>query len=203
MQQSSLICPTCKSEVLYKEVEDHTLSCSSFIRKCNVPNCNFSASNDEFLSHVLSSHMKEFIKSFDSNFSSSLSDDKPKNIEDPIKATTNSQGRKARLGSSGKFYCGGKLNGSCTCCNGNCGPGNGCNCGPCMALDIKARKLAKGYWVNRDGATCRRGQTGHVYCGRKMNISGSDGYCGPTDGPNCQACIRLESMLSSRYNGVN
>ena len=38
------------------------------------------------------------------------------------------------VGETGKYYCGMKLL-SCACCDGHCGPHNGCNCGPCAALD--------------------------------------------------------------------
>ena len=38
------------------------------------------------------------------------------------------------LGDTGKYYCGMKLL-SCNCCDGHCGPNNGCNCGPCAQLD--------------------------------------------------------------------
>ena len=37
-------------------------------------------------------------------------------------------------GDTGKYYCGMKLL-SCNCCDGHCGPNNGCNCGPCAQLD--------------------------------------------------------------------
>ena len=37
-------------------------------------------------------------------------------------------------GATGKYYCGMKLL-SCNCCDGHCGPNNGCNCGPCSQLD--------------------------------------------------------------------
>jgi hypothetical protein len=38
-------------------------------------------------------------------------------------------GLSPQLGSTGKFYCGGKLDGpKCSCCNGYCGPTNGQNC---------------------------------------------------------------------------
>ena len=36
----------------------------------------------------------------------------------------------------------------CACCNGECGPTNGCNCTYCMEVDIKQRKLKKGFFVN-------------------------------------------------------
>ncbi|GFN81530.1 E3 ubiquitin-protein ligase herc2-like, partial [Plakobranchus ocellatus] len=35
---------------------------------------------------------------------------------------------------TGKFYCGMKVL-SCACCDGHCGPNNGCNCPPCQQLD--------------------------------------------------------------------
>ena len=37
-------------------------------------------------------------------------------------------------GKTGKYYCGMKVL-SCACCDGHCGPNNGCNCPPCAALD--------------------------------------------------------------------
>ncbi|XP_052796353.1 E3 ubiquitin-protein ligase HERC2-like isoform X2 [Mya arenaria] len=46
----------------------------------------------------------------------------------------NSAGVLAKKGGTGKYYCGMKLL-SCSCCDGHCGPNNGCNCGPCAALD--------------------------------------------------------------------
>jgi hypothetical protein len=55
--------------------------------------------------------------------------------------TPNAKGRNARLGENGKYYCGGPLEGPCDCCNGYCGPENGCNCSACMQLDIKMRCL--------------------------------------------------------------
>ena len=58
-------------------------------------------------------------------------------------------GKLAQLGTTGKFYCGGKLDVmKCTCCNGSCGPGNGCNCSECMKLDLLRLGLPKGYLVN-------------------------------------------------------
>jgi len=44
--------------------------------------------------------------------------------------------------------------------------------------------------VNKEGATCRKGETGNYYCGRAClkGIAFCDGYCGPTNGPNCPSC---------------
>lgn len=40
------------------------------------------------------------------------------------------------IGETGKYYCGLRLL-SCTCCNGYCGPTDGCNCTACQALDLE------------------------------------------------------------------
>ncbi|CAF1388294.1 unnamed protein product, partial [Didymodactylos carnosus] len=128
---------------------------------------------------------------------SSSNVDKPNmtlKTNDRIERSINDGGRYARLGSSGKFYCEGPLNTYCSCCNGKCGPTNGCNCVHCMKLDVEKQKLSHGWFVNSDGASARKSvQTKLFYCGRRvlMGVLGCDGYCGPTDGPNCQACQKL------------
>lgn len=37
-------------------------------------------------------------------------------------------------GTTGNYYCGMKVL-TCQCCDGSCGPNNGCNCPPCQQLD--------------------------------------------------------------------
>nr|XP_022328228.1 E3 ubiquitin-protein ligase HERC2-like isoform X2 [Crassostrea virginica] len=46
----------------------------------------------------------------------------------------NTAGVLARKGETGKYYCGMKVL-TCSCCDGHCGPDNGCNCLPCQKLD--------------------------------------------------------------------
>jgi hypothetical protein len=58
------------------------------------------------------------------------------------------------IGTTGKFYCGQKLETKCNCCNGFCGPNNGENCIECMKMDILKHGLSKGYLVNTDGNAC-------------------------------------------------
>ena len=70
-----------------------------------------------------------------------------------------------------------------------------------MQLDIKG--LPRGTLVNRHGSTSSRSnETGKFYCGMKVMLVGPDcdGYCGPTNGPNCEACQILQSQAISRYN---
>jgi hypothetical protein len=113
---------------------------------------------------------------------------------DRIAKTTNGAGRASRLGGSGKYYCGGRLETKCSCCDGYCGPDNGCNCLSCMKLDIASRQLQKGYLVNKEGRIARPSpSTQQFYCGSRVLVGkpGCDGYCGPTNGPACGACILL------------
>ena len=69
-----------------------------------------------------------------------------------------------------------------------------------MKLDI--RGLPCGTLVNRHGSTSSRSnQICLFYCGMKVmvGVQGCDGYCGPTNGPNCQACKILQSQANTRY----
>lgn len=118
-----------------------------------------------------------------------------------IDATENHLGKRAKLGKTGKFYCGERLNGYCYCCDGNCGPGSGCNCVACMRLDIDARELPRNYLVNSQGRTARRNADGTVYCGAYVleGVPDCDGYCGPNSGPQCQACEVLQAQWDTRY----
>ena len=122
-----------------------------------------------------------------------------------IDVLENSRGLQSRLGSTGKYYCGQALDVRCTCCNGLCGPTNGCNCSSCMELDIKSRNLPQGWLVNSDGYVSRRKTQNELfYCGRKvMDQRECDGYCGPNNGPNCNSCKRLDQMTrhpNDRYS---
>ena len=128
----------------------------------------------------------------------------------------NSNNQTARLGATGKFYCGARLTEPCQCCNGYCGPDRGCNCVPCMRLDLQKRKLPTGFLVNKEGYPATAFfYTGHcqwgtadkadpIYCGRKVLPYDSkwglkrDGHCGPTTGPACDSCKVLSRDLQ-RY----
>jgi hypothetical protein len=123
---------------------------------------------------------------------------------DIIIGTTNSSDRHSRLGASGKFYCQGPLNASCSCCDGNCGPTNGCNCVACMELDVASRCLPKGYLVNKEGRISKLAPNGNVYCGSKVmsGVPGCDGWCGPNNGPQCSSCSILQTQWSERYSKI-
>ena len=117
--------------------------------------------------------------------------------------TFNNAGFKAEKGQTGKYYCGQKLDGpSCNCCDGNCGPGDGCNCSFCMQLDIDTRNPPFGYLINRVGDLSKLNvKAKKFYCGMKVlvGVPGCDGYCGPNNGPNCRPCQILQSQATNRY----
>ena len=73
-----------------------------------------------------------------------------------------------------------------------------------MKLDVAG--LSFGYLVNPEGSPSKIGpQTGLWYCGRNnMEVNEDcDGYCGPNNGPNCDACERLQMQANTRYKSIN
>lgn len=98
----------------------------------------------------------------------------------------------AKRGKTGRFYCGRKVL-NCKCCNGHCGPDNGCNCNDCKWLDIQQLPIEK-LKFNRAG--CRAiFNNGKHYCGRKvLTCLCCNGYCGPDFGCNCNDCKSLDEL---------
>lgn len=57
----------------------------------------------------------------------------------PNDIKVNGAGDPAQKGESGHYYCGRNIL-TCSCCDGNCGPNNGCNCQSCQKLDQEERE---------------------------------------------------------------
>lgn len=199
-------CPQCQEKMTMGNSEQHYYQCSSRIRKCDINDCTFEAPNDEFFAHLIQNHKKEVLLSFDKDAKAKLQSSV--NTSSVLKAKENqlpleAQAQKARIGSSGKYYCGGRLETNCSCCNGHCGPDNGCNCRLCMALDIRSRGLAPGNWVNRNGSVSRP-QKGALYCGEiAKEVFGVNLRCDPLAKIQCKACKTLQSQIKDRYFGLN
>jgi len=171
----------CDTQTTRSNLEDHKNICEYREFNCIAPNCQFNGKNEEFLNHLVSVHKNFVLKNSEKLF---LSSDETE--LDRIAIRNNSSGNPARLGKTGKYYCGYNLDFTCVCCVG-CGPGNGCNCTACMKLDIEVRGFPTGYLVNKEGFACRKSTNGEFYCGRKMEY-GNAVYCGPTNGLSCQSC---------------
>lgn len=57
----------------------------------------------------------------------------------PNNIKINRAGVPAQKGESERYYCGRNIL-TCSCCDGNCGPNNGCNCPSCQKLDQEERE---------------------------------------------------------------
>ena len=192
-------CPNkgCNFQTTRSDLDQHCMKCEFQIFECPSRDCGFSGSKRSFADHLASAHTTALVLNHKQLFEKTT-------VTDRIKTVVTNRGN-VRLGATGKYYCAGPLNGQCTCCDGNCGTGNGCNCLECMRLDVTVRELPRNWLINRDGFACRKGQAGrNFYCGRKVMEGeyGCDGYCGPTDGPNCYACRKIDEQYDSRYASV-
>ena len=172
------------------------MKCEFQTFECPSRDCEFSGAKRAFADHLAAAHTTTLILNHKQLFEDTSTH------TDRIKTVEADRGD-VRLGVTGKYYCGGQLNGPlCSCCDGTCGTGNGCNCLECMRLDVTVRKLPPNWLVNRDGFACRKGSNGrNFFCGRKVmeDVYGCDGYCGPTDGPNCYACQKIDDQYNTRY----
>ena len=111
-----------------------------------------------------------------------------------------------QIGTTGKYYCGQRLL-DCRCCDGQCGPTNGCNCADCMQLDVHSRHLPPGQLVNNIGRVSRRSSNGHFYCGRtRQQRSLQRPYlvepkCS-SEGPSALQCASCKALEGLRYASV-
>lgn len=196
-----IACPNkeCKFQTTRGDLDLHLMKCEFQTFVCPLSNCGFNGLKQAFADHLAAAHTTILILNHTRLFEKITEIDRIKLVE------ADDSGDVRRLGSTGKYYCGGLLNGSCSCCDGTCGRGNGCNCEECMRLDVTSRKLPANWFVNRDGFACRKGsEERHFFCGRKVmeDEEGCDGYCGPDDGPNCYACQKIDEQFNTRYAAV-
>lgn len=201
-------CGSCNKEFSMQDTTKHFLTCPQITRKCYIGRCSFEGLTEEFLEHIRLDHAQDLLSMFAKDIPLSLPEElNPVVSDDRIASRKNKAGLEARLGSTGKYYCTGKLNGLCHkngtrgCCDGYCGPSNGCNCRACMELDIESRRLPKGYWVNRAGMKCTKAADGKIYCGTRHPWHYGK-HCDPTEGMQCSACESLEFQLADRYYGL-
>lgn len=193
-------CPYgCKKTIKKSEVKEHKSDCEGVEFVCNTEGCKFKAGREEFIKHILSLHetsiLENMCKTSISKKASKGKFDSPLAKMRLLVGVMNSQNNLARPGSTGKFYCGKKLDKmKCKCCNGNCGPTNGCNCSMCMQLDITIRSLPKGYLVNTAGRTAKYSPEAKVfYCNAVFDTSEK---C--TQQTPCVDCARLITV-KERY----
>ena len=158
-------CPNdgCTAKMTRSNLANHlSVQCTHAQITCPDPQCaNLNCTKTNFIKHLSTKHEKLLLENF-AKLWEKQEDVRTRTVvqstpfDDRLERTRNKFGRYARLGSSGKFYCGGELDGlRCTCCNGHCGPSNGCNCSGCMILDVQKKRLPPGWLVNCEGASAR------------------------------------------------
>ena len=130
-------CPyECEEKPTYGNLMDHMAKCPN--RPIHCSECEFEGNKEELFEHVKEMHFLKFLEHFDQKCKIKEEESKEavsaekNNNNDRIGIKTNSEGKRSRIGETGKYYCGAKQKEKCNCCDGYCGPGNGCNCAPCM-----------------------------------------------------------------------
>ena len=191
-------CMYCGYKCCRGDLSDHFKKCEQVTVSCPIEDCGAVVRQSDLFEHLASTHKDECKNRFDDiiNLFKVKNDLATDTLTHSVGTLRNSRGAQARLGATGKYYCGRELDGpKCYCCNGLCGISNGCNCSSCMQLDLKGRSMPKGWLVNRDGYAARKSGKKY-YCGRNVmvGVAFCDGYCGPTDGQNCPACEKLDQM---------
>ena len=199
-------CDYCNIMFQRGNLKSHLEVCTMKPTSCIMDGCNFDGTRELLLNHMITAHVKELTNP-NYKIVSQKYLDKPSESVDLICRKTNSFNRSARLGESGKYYCGGQLDTGCRCCDGFCGPTNGCNCTACFSLDMQSRNLPKGYFINKMGYPVRKGDLWlgqrRYYCGRKVmpfcTRAGyqTDGWCGDDDGENCNDCKLIQVQLET------
>ena len=191
--------------LLREALEIHKRSCPSRKYTCGAHGCSYAGAAEEYAKHIVSAHLDVLLAKSDVLFSVAPTapaiEVKAAASDKRIETLPNDAGRTSRLGATGMRYCLGDLPGRCGCCDGRCGPSSGCACPSCMKLEVSLRKLPHGWLVNRDGCSAQRSDNGLFYCGRRVleGVFMCDGYCGPSNGPQCAACKKLNALAGSWY----
>lgn len=132
----SATCPNnCEAILTKADLKSHIQSCPKRLLSCN--KCEYKGMIQEFKDHIISSHMDYMVNTLSSNVSDMQIQTKT------FDYFTNSNGDKLYLGSNDIYYCGKRLGFICGCCDGNCGPSNGCCCNSCMKFNCKLKMWQK------------------------------------------------------------
>lgn len=218
IESMSIPCPNnCGLTIKIGNVTDHNKLCPNKPVVCKF--CRQEFKTNAFFEHLQSVHVVEVtslcgqngdsnstnVNSDSSSFSQTSGDLKSLF---PVRNNANSVIH-PKLGTTGKFYCGKRLDIDCGCCNGYCGPTNGCNCSHCQKLDIQFRRLGPGFYVNSQGAMSYRDSStfsSTFYCmrisefPRQQNVS-----CDGVSQNTCRSCRGLNSAwnASDEFRFIN
>lgn len=125
-------CGHCEEKVESGNMESHLTKCPKLKISCRF--CGATLTQADAPKHTATAHQleaKEYLTRMvlelkkDKQGSASKIGAPSAQIHNYFKPVNNSKGRRAMLGTSSKYYCGGELVGKCGCCDGHCGPDNG------------------------------------------------------------------------------
>ena len=183
------VCQYCSYNTTRGEYTVHDKKCLEKPITCNV--CEAKVPKSKSLAHVATNHPQEILAVY---FGKAQAQEERKSVErDCINLSV-----RARIGKTGKYYCGKRLDPPCDCCDGFCGRSSGCNCVDCMKLDVLARNLPKGYLVNSFGNICTKSKNGKVYC---LCLMKNNKRCG--ENYQCEDCLRIENNWNKYLMIIN
>lgn len=127
------------------DMNEHKKKCERLFTACPIDKCKKKLKRTDCFEHIAKEHQIEMMQKMDSvlqvfqnkkeeklNVAFQASEASKTKVAvtntKTIDEMKNKFGWMARLGSSGKYYCGKRLDGPrCACCNGFCGPVSGCS----------------------------------------------------------------------------
>jgi hypothetical protein len=215
-------CPNkCEITVSRIDIKTHLLKCENRPYECKI--CKFTDKKEEFFLHIIKEHKNTIISEYSIQ---ALKETQTNDMDDGIRKVStnplvepnqssllnlknniNRKGNKVLIGTNSLFYCGKPSDIPCNCCDGNCGPDNGCLCKSCMEFNAQYYCLPKGHLFNSDGISCQPTLNG-FYCHREyqtkitsiidklFNKSKKCKY------PNqqCEACLKVSRFLKEYTN---
>lgn len=150
-------CTNCETVLTQGELKLHLTKCLPSLLECN--KCRQKIKDQDFVNHVVSNHSQEIIDTFTakSNMKQMISREISLSLENLsiskiIKIDKNIHTNKFRqLAENQVYYCGNKSDVICDCCDGCCGPTNGCLCRECMIFNCQIRNLPSDSLINEKG----------------------------------------------------
>ena len=190
--------PDCNAVLSLGSVASHVETCRFIKRKCGVPGCGV-----EYVAADHAMHMEDHAGKHVELLMAALKKQErdattSTNELFDCEAPVNTEGAPMKLGTNdeAKLYCGRRLGrGAIPGSDGRCGPNNGPQCQACSETKIFN---ARGHQVERGRASRELRSSGGVdklYCGKRYDIPGTDGRCGPENGPQCKYCVFLQAAL--------
>ena len=105
--------PGCNVKLSKSELKHHEKACEQRIYNCPVSSCKYEGLRPDFAAHIALAHEESLVRNAEAILTKSgrrRDVDVRENV-DLVATKTNSRGLTCRLGSSGKYYCGQRLDG--------------------------------------------------------------------------------------------